>query len=71
MSIIGGYNDERNISNNITNMLLRVMQALDARFTLSLAITGLTNTVMRDNIPWLRVYALPVLRWSPLGSVVA
>ena len=47
-------------------MLLRVMQALDARFTLSLAITGLTNTDMRDNIPWLRVYALPVLRWSPL-----
>ena len=51
VSIIGGYNDERDISNNITNMLLREMQALDARFTLSLAITGLTNTEMRDNIP--------------------
>ena len=56
VSIIGGYNDERDISNNITNMLLREMQSLDARFRLSLALTGLTNTEMRDNIPWPRVY---------------
>ena len=56
VSIIGGYDDERDISRNITNMLLTEMQKHDAKFTLNLAITGKTNTEMKGTSPWPRIY---------------
>ena len=52
VSILGGYDDERDISANITNMVLREMQGLASRFTLQLAITGLINTEVVNSVPW-------------------
>eukprot|EP00092_Neocalanus_flemingeri_P058476 GFUD01069687.1.p1 GENE.GFUD01069687.1~~GFUD01069687.1.p1 ORF type:complete len:338 (+),score=99.79 GFUD01069687.1:96-1109(+) len=56
VSILGGYEDENSTSEEITEMLLAVMQGLKARFTLQLACTGSLNTVMKEGVPWPRLY---------------
>ena len=56
VSILGGYDDENSTSEEITEMLITVMQGLKARFILQLACTGLVNTVMKNDVPWPRVY---------------
>eukprot|EP00092_Neocalanus_flemingeri_P071761 GFUD01088222.1.p1 GENE.GFUD01088222.1~~GFUD01088222.1.p1 ORF type:complete len:338 (+),score=87.59 GFUD01088222.1:223-1236(+) len=56
VSILGGYEDENSTSEEITEMLLAVMQGLKAKFTLQLACTGSLNTVMKEGVPWPRVY---------------
>jgi len=56
VSILGGYEDENSTSEEITEMLLTVMQGLKARFSLQLACTGPVNTVVKGNVPWPRVY---------------
>jgi len=56
VSILGGYDDENSTSEEITEMLLTVMQGLKARFILQLACTGPVNTVMKNDVCWPRVY---------------
>jgi len=56
VSLLGGYSDEEEISQDITEMLLVVMQGLKARFTLRLACIGSVNTTMKDSVAWPRVY---------------
>ena len=56
VSILGGYDDENSTSEEITEMLITVMQGLKARFILQLAYTGSVNTVMTNDVPWPRVY---------------
>jgi len=56
VSILGGYEDENSTSEEITDMLLTVMQGLKARFTLHLACTGPVNTITKDGVPWPRIY---------------
>ena len=48
VSILGGYDDENSTSEEITEMLITVMQGLKARFILQLACTGLVNKVMKN-----------------------
>ena len=56
VSILGGYDDEQNTSEDITDTLLNVMQALKATFRLEIAIIGKINTVTKDGLAWPRVY---------------
>ena len=56
VSILGGYDDENSTSEEITEMLIMVMQGLKARFILQLACTGSVNTVMKDDVPWPKLY---------------
>lgn len=60
VSLVGGYSDEEEISQDITDMLLVVMQGLKARFTLRLACIGPVNTTMKDGVAWPRVYGAGV-----------
>lgn len=61
VSIVGGYEDENNTSEDITEMLLSVMQGLKARFILKFACIGTINTVIKDGVPWPRIYGGGVL----------
>lgn len=56
VSLLGGYQDENSTSEEITEMLLGVMQGLKARFNLKLACLGPINTVDRDGVLWPRIY---------------
>ena len=56
VSILGGYEDENNTSEDITDTLLSVMQALKATFRLQIAIIGKINTFTKDGVSWPRVY---------------
>jgi len=56
VSLLGGYSDEEDISQDITEMLLVVMQGLKARFTLRLACIGEVNTTVKEGVPWPKVY---------------
>lgn len=56
VSLLGGYADEDEISQDITEMLIVVMQGLKARFTLRLACVGSVNTTIKDGVPWPKIY---------------
>lgn len=56
VSVLGGYSDEEEISQDITEMLLVVMQGLKAKFSLKLACLGSVNTTMKDGVAWPKVY---------------
>ena len=56
VSILGGYEDEQNTSEDITDTLLNVMQALKATFRLQIAIIGKINTFTKEGLAWPRVY---------------
>jgi len=56
VSILGGYSDEEEISQDITEMLLVVMQGLKARFSLRLACIGTVNTKTKDGVAWPKIY---------------
>ena len=56
VSIIGGYRDERSISQEITDTLLKVMASSSSEFRLVLAVTGEINTEERGGVAWPLVY---------------
>ena len=56
VTILGGYEDENNTSEDITDTLLSVMQALKATFRLQIAITGKINTFTKEGVCWPRAY---------------
>ena len=56
VSLLGGYEDEQSTSEDITDTLLNVMQALKATFRLEIAIIGKINTFIKDGLAWPRVY---------------
>jgi len=61
VSLLGGYEDENETSEDITEMLLSVMQGLKARFILKLACIGTINTIVKEGVPWPRIYGGGVL----------
>ena len=76
VSIFGGYEDENNTSEDITESLLMsmqvsqhdmlaadayyVLQAHEARFRVVVAATGWVNTVTKAGVAWPRVYGAAV-----------
>jgi len=60
VSIVGGYDDENRTSEDITETLLSVMQALNARFRLVIACIGSVNTIVKNGVAWPRVYGAGV-----------
>jgi len=56
VSILGGYSDENSTSEEITEMLLTVMQGLKAIFRLKLACLGQINTEIKEGVAWPRIY---------------
>jgi len=60
VSIFGGYDDDNRTSEDITETLLSVMQALNARFRLQIACIGSVNTLVKNNVAWPRVYGAGV-----------
>ena len=56
LTIIGGYTDERGISNSITNTLLDLVISSQTVFKLVVAVIGDVNTEYRAGLAWPRVY---------------
>jgi len=60
ISIIGGYDDERGTSADITETLLTTIQEHEAKFQLKIACMGSINTVINNGVAWPRTYGAGV-----------
>jgi len=60
ISIIGGHDDERGTSAEITETLLTTIQEQESKFQLKLACMGSINTVIKNGVAWPRTYGAGV-----------
>ncbi|VEN52729.1 unnamed protein product [Callosobruchus maculatus] len=60
MYLVGGYQDPRGLSDQLFEEIFKTVQKLPQEIHLKLACIGETNTVVKNRIPWPKIYGVAI-----------